>query len=424
MPHFNLQKRLGRRTLLRGTGVSMSLPYLTSMTPSFSAATTDSPHRLVTFTLGLGLVPDHLYPTDAGRNYQSSDYLKPLDDIRDSFTVISGASHPGVKGGHRAEASILTAAPMRSAGGSKNTISIDQLLAKNFGDATRYPSLVLSVDGNTSPCYTDSGAMIPPIDKAVKLFDMLFVNGKPEERKRQAAQVARGRSIMDLVGDDARSLQRTLGEVDRDRLDAYFTSVRDLEKRMRQSESWAKRPKPKVDRDRPQEVRDRSDFVAKWRLMSDLMKLAIQTDSTRYLSLHLGGGNHKLPVEGVQNGYHTLSHHGRDEEKLEQLKIVETAIVSAYGDFLRLLASTEESGASLLDQTSVLLTSNLGNASSHDNRNMPVLFAGGGFRHAGHLAFNRKKNYPLPNLYLSILQRAGLPVDSFATSTGTMEGLN
>jgi Protein of unknown function (DUF1552) len=423
MPNFDFQKRLRRRTLLRGAGVSMSLPYLTSMSPAWSAEPEQPPHRFIAFTLGLGLIPDNLYPKESGRQYEPTHYLKPLADLQDKFTVISGASHPGVKGGHRAEASILTAAPMRTAGGSANTISVDQLLSKHFGHNTRFPSLVLSVDGNTSPCYTESGAMIPPISQATELFDLLFVDGDAKTREKNAKSVARGRSIMDLVGEDARSLQRELGQVDRARLDAYFTSVRDLEKRMEQSEFWAQRPKPSVDLKRPQEIRDRSDFVARWRLMADLMKLAIQTDSSRYLTLHLNGGNHKLPIDGVTNGYHTLSHHGQDEDKLEQLKLVETAIVSAFGDFLRLLASTEEGGSSLLDQTSVLLTSNLGNASSHDNRNMPVLFGGGGFKHAGHLAFDRKNNYPLPNLFVSILQKSGLAVDRFATSTGTMDGL-
>jgi hypothetical protein len=423
MPNFDFQKRLHRRTLLRGAGVSMSLPYLTSMSPSWAAQPVDPPHRFIAFTLGLGLVADNLYPQTSGRQYEPSPYLKPLADLRDKFSVISGVSHPGVKGGHTAEASILTAAPMRNGGGSANTISIDQLLSKHFGHNTRYPSLVLAVDGNTSPCYTESGAMIPPMSQPKELFKLLFVDGDAKTREKNASSVVRSRSIMDLVGEDARSLQRKMGAVDRDRLDAYFTSVRDLEKRMEQSQVWARRPKPKVDRKPPEEVRDRSDLVARWSLMADLMKLAIQTDSTRYLTLHLNGGNHKFPIDGVTNGYHTLSHHGQDEDKLAQLRLVETSIVSAFGDFLRLLSSTEEGGSSLLDQTSVLLTSNLGNASSHDNRNMPVLFGGGGFKHAGHLAFDRKNNYPLPNLFVSILQKSGLKVGQFATSTGTMNGL-
>jgi hypothetical protein len=157
--------------------------------------------------------------------------------------------------------------------------------------------------------------------------------------------------------------------------------------------------------------------------MSDMVRLALATDSTRFVTLHLGGGGGVVRVKGVDEGYHSLSHHGRDEEKLAQLALVESAIIHAWGDFLRSLQDTSDQGTHLLDHTSVLLTSNLGNASSHDNRNMPVLFAGGGFRHGQHLAFDRKKNYPLPNLYLSVLQQTGLEVERFATSTGTMAGM-
>lgn len=157
--------------------------------------------------------------------------------------------------------------------------------------------------------------------------------------------------------------------------------------------------------------------------MSDTIRLVLQTDSTRFIVYHLGGSGGVVPLPGVDEGYHSLSHHGLDEEELEQLAVVETAIISAWGDFLRSLKQTDDNGTSLLDNTSVLLTSNLGNASNHSNKNMPVLLAGGGFRHGQHLGFDQRKNYPLPNLYVSLLQRVGLETDTFATSTGTMSGL-
>jgi hypothetical protein len=153
------------------------------------------------------------------------------------------------------------------------------------------------------------------------------------------------------------------------------------------------------------------------------MALALQTDSTRLITLHTGSGNGKLPLEGVEEGYHNLSHHGRDPSKLEQLAIVEEAQMRAWGGFLRRLKSVPEAEGTLLDRTMVLLTSNLGNASAHDTKNMPVVFAGGGFKHGQHLAFDRQDNYPLPNLYVSILQRMGLPYDRFVTGSGTMRGL-
>ena len=157
--------------------------------------------------------------------------------------------------------------------------------------------------------------------------------------------------------------------------------------------------------------------------MCSVLKLALETDSTRFVTYHLGGSGGVVPVTGVEEGYHSLSHHGMDEEKLDQLALVELEIMKAWGDFLRELKGVDDKGHSLLEQTSVLLTSNLGNASSHDNRNMPVVLAGGGFKHGQHLAFDRKNNYPLPNLFVSLLQRVGMETDRFASGTSTMTGL-
>ncbi len=421
---FNFQKRVSRRAILRGAGVSLSLPWLSAMSPAFAASEdSKSPKRFVAMTLGLGLHAENLNPEQPGRNYQPSRYLKAIDDLREKFTVVSGSSHPGVGGGHRAEASILTANPVGSSGRAKNSISLDQQMAKYLGDQTRFPSLVLGSSGSESPAYTENGAMIPSLTSPSRLFDQLFVDDSQAERAKQAARVREGRSIMDLVNEDARRLQRELGQGDKDRLDAYFTSVRDLEKRMAASEQWARKPKPKVNAKKPVDIGDARDFVGRQKLMCDMIRLALQTDSTRFIVFHLGGSGGVVPIPGVEEGYHSLSHHGLDEEKLEQLAIVETAIISAWGEFLRELQSTDDQGDSLLDQTSVLLTSNLGNASNHSNKNMPVILAGGRFRHGQHLAFDQKRNYPLPNLFVSLLQQMGLEADKFASSTGTMTGL-
>jgi hypothetical protein len=422
--NFNRGRMLDRRTILQGAGVAMALPWMTAMHKACAGtANQESPRRFVSMSLGLGLLADNLNPRQAGRDYEPSLYLKPLQDLRDQMTIVSGSSHPGVGGGHRAEASILTANPVGSSGRGKNTISIDQYMAKHLGSKTRFPSLVLGSSGSNSPSYTENGAMIPAQDKPSRLFMKLFVDDSPAERVKQAQRVKQGRSIMDLVSDDAKRLSRELGNGDKERLDAYFTSVRELELRMAESEAWANRPKPKVDVKKPLDIGNSSDFVGRQKLMSDMVRLALQTDSTRFVSYHLGASGGVVPIEGVGEGYHTLSHHGLDDEKLDQLAIVEGAIISAYGDFLRDLASVNENGVSLLDQTSVFLTSNLGNASSHNNRNMPVVLAGGGFKHGQHLAFDQRNNYPLPNLFVSVLQRLGLEQDSFASSTSTLTGL-
>lgn len=408
----------------------MSLPWLSAMRSAFAHEVNgedharEQPRRFVAVTVGLGLVSENWMPTGEGAEYESSRYLRSLSDLRDRLTVASGVSHPGVTGGHRAEASILTGTPMGSSGRAVNSISIDQLLAKHLGDATRFPSLVLATGGTSSPCYTESGATISPMTSPAALFAELFIDESQQERLKQAARVRQGRSIMDVVAEDARSLQRTLGRGDRDRLDAYFTSVRGLEQRMQQSEQWARLPKPEVDAEQPVDIRNPNDLIGRFKTMCDVVALALQTDSSRFITLHLPGGGGVVPIDGVDEGYHSLSHHGRDETKLTQLAIVEEAIVSQWGDMLRSLAQVDDAHGSLLDDTTSMLTSNLGNASNHSNQNMPVMIGGGPFRHAGHLAFSQKNNYPLANFYVSILQKYGLEIEQFASSTGTMNGLS
>ncbi|PQO28807.1 DUF1552 domain-containing protein [Blastopirellula marina] len=423
--YFNFGKKLSRRTILRSTaGVGMAIPWLSAMNKAFADnERPKQPRRFVAMTLGLGLHADNLNPEGEGRDYKPSLYLEKLHDIQDRFTVISGSSHPQVSGGHRAEASLLSATPMGSGAQSRTTISIDQLLAKHMGHHTRFPSLVLSSSGSNSPSYTENGSMIPAESSPARLFMQLFVSDSPAEQAKQLHRARQGKSIMDLVAEDAKALSRELGAGDRDRLASYFNSVRELEQRMVDAEQWAHLPKPKVNTPKPIDISNPNDFIGRQRLMSDMIRLALSTDSTRFVSYHLGGSGGVVPIEGVGEGYHSLSHHGMDEEKLAQLALIETSIVQAWGDFVRGLASVQEEEGSLLDSTSVLLTSNLGNASSHSNRNMPVLFAGGGFQHGQHLAFDKNNNYPLPNLYLSVLQQSGLEVDQFATSTGTMKGL-
>lgn len=419
-----IQRPLSRRSLLRGAGVAMTLPWLSAMEKAFASEPSGSPKRFVAITLGLGLHQSNWKPEQAGFDYEPSLYLKNLQDLRRDMTVISGSSHPGVGGGHRAEASILTASPQGSSGRSRNTISLDQLMAKHLGDSTRFASLVLSANGSDSPCYTENGAMIPAMNSPRAVFERLFIDDTPAARALQSKRLQQGVSIMDLVGEDAKDLKRKLGAGDQDRLDAFFTSVRDLEKRMQESEQWTKRPKPKVDAKPPVDVGSPNDVIAKQRTMCDVIKLALETDSSRFVTFHLGGAGGVVPIPGVEEGYHNLSHHGMDETKIAQLALVEQAIVEEWGQFLRSLRETKDQSGRLLDNTSVLLTSNLGNASNHDNRNMPVLLAGGGFRHGQHLAFDQKKNYPLPNLFVSLLQNVGIETDQFAASTGTLTGLS
>jgi hypothetical protein len=265
--------------------------------------------------------------------------------------------------------------------------------------------------------------MIPAESSPSQLFNRLFIADSPQEQANQVQRLKEGRSIMDVVASDAKTLQRTLGAGDRDKMEQYFDSVRNFEKRLSASEDWVQKPKPRVNMKPPQDITDNNEVIKRKELMLDIMFLALQTDSTRFITLHIDGNGESIPLPGVKEGYHSLSHHGLDEDKIAQLTAVETKLVTAWGGFVRKLKQSNESNGSLLDTTNVLLTSNLGNASAHDNKNMPVLFAGGGFRHGQHLAFNQNDNYPLPNLFVSALQRQGLETDQFATSTGTMSGL-
>lgn len=396
---------LSRRTVIRGAGVALSLPLLDAMQPAFASGPNGkNAKRFVGISLALGLHNPNLVPETSGRNYKPSRYLTGLGDLRNDFTVVSGTSHPGVSGGHSAEGSIFSACPNARGSASRNTISLDQLMAKQLGDETRFPSLVLNTRSQTSPSYTQNGSMIPAENNAMRIFTTLFVDDTPAERERQAELIRRGRSIMDVVGGEAKRLQRRVGAGDRDKLDDWFTSVRELEQRMVANEAWTNRPKPKVDMAKPQSIPRNTVGIAGTFL--DIIRMALRTDSTRFVTLHVPGD------------YHGLSHHGMDENTIGQLASVEQGMVDQWGRFLQALKSD-----GLLDETMVLMTSNLGNASSHDTKNMPVLFAGGGFRHGGHIAFDQQNNYPLPNLYLSALQRLGLEQDSFATSTGTMTGL-
>ena len=422
--YYNFSKSLSRRTFLKGAGAFMALPWLEAMTPAFASSIAHQPpRRFVAVTLALGLHGPNLNPKETGRKYTPSLYLSEVKDLIGDMTVVTGSSHPGVSGGHQAEGSILSAAPYSRNAAFRNSVSLDQYLAKHQGHHTRFPSLVLNINGTTSASYTESGSMIPAEESPSKVFNQLFIPDTPEEKARQVERLKQGRSIMDVVAADVKRVEKKLSSGDLQKMDQYFTSVRNFEKRLGEAQEWALRPKPKVNVNSPVDIENRDAIIDRKRLMLDVMLLALQTDSTRFITLHLNGEGGAVPLEGVNEGYHSLSHHGLDDDKIEQLTLVETGLVRKWGDFLRDLKGSEESNGTVLDNTSVLMTSNLGNASSHDNRNMPVLLAGGGFRHGQHLAFDTSNNYPLPNLYLSILRRHGLKVDRFATSTGEMTGL-
>ncbi len=416
--------RSNRRQVLKAAGVTVALPLLDYFQPrAFGAAAAAPIRRLVCICTPLGLHPEFFFPATAGKDYESTPYLDVLKDLRGDFSVISGLSHPDVGASHDSIYSFLTAAPHPEIrGGFRNAISLDQVAAEQLGDQTRFRSLCLSEEG-FGLSWTRSGALIPTDTSPSALFARLFIEGRPEEAHAQTQRLRDGQSILDAVGDQASSIHSALGSRDREKLDEYFTSVRELERRMATSEQWSTRPKPKVDAKQPIDNQNPSDLIGKTRLMFDLIHLALQTDSTRIITLLLLGTSQVPPVPGVSMGHHDLSHHGQDPKKIAQLRLIEIEKMKIVRDLLAKLKGTGEQGDSLLDRTTVLFSSNLGNAANHSTKNLPIVLAGGGFRHGQHLAFDPKSPPPLSNLYVSLLQRLGIGADRFGSSTGTLTGL-
>lgn len=408
-----MPRPLNRRAFLRGTGVAMALPLLDAMRPTFGADRSESPRRMVAIETNMGTLPQYFFPEKAGRDYQLSPYLRRLEKFRDQFTVFSGVSLPGVTGGHAAEKCFLTGTPYPERGGFRNWVSLDQFAAEQIGSRTRYPSLVLGVgnEGQTLS-YTRSGAPIPIERSPRRLFEKLFVQGKPSEVAAQVEALRQGRSTLDFVGDQAKRLNRDLSPADRSRLDQYFTSVRDLEQRLASAEAWEQKPKPKTTAKPPEDEKDHREFARQMRVMFDTVKLVLETDSSRLVTVFVD-----------TTVIHNITHHGNRPEVLAELKAKEEGQFDSLASLLASLAGTKEQGQTLLDRTMVLYGTCMGSANSHSNSNLPVLLCGGGFKHGQHLAFDTNNNYPLTNLYVSMLQRLGIETREFSTGKATMRGL-
>jgi hypothetical protein len=429
-PYISTRRPLSRRTFLKGTGVALALPFLDSMTTPFAraaATTAGRPRRFFAINQNLGVLPDLFFPANAGRDYTPSVYLQHLQAHRNDFTVMTGVSHPGVDASHTSDICFLTGAPHPGSSSFRNTISLDQYIGERIGIQTRFPSITLSVNTRTrSLSYSGTGVAIPPEDKAAEVFKQLFLQGSPEQVEQTVRQLDTGRSILDAVAGHAKELERKGGARDRERLDQYFDSVRDLENRMTASRGWEQKPKPVVKEEAPVDPTDPALYMNKVDIMYSLARLAFETDSTRAITLMLDSvASPALTVEGanITDGYHNLSHHGRSEDKRGQLKALDEAHMKLLAKLFTGLKAVREGDQTMMDRTMVYFGSNMGDANKHVNTNVPVIFAGGGFKHGQHLVFDTEKNYPLPNLFMSVLQRMEIPADKFATSTGTLRGL-
>jgi len=416
--------KIDRRNFLRAAGISLGLPTL----ESFGASSEQpSPRRMIAINQDLGFIPKLFFPKGKGREYELSSYLERIACHRDQFTVFSGLSHPGVDGGHRADKSFLTAAPHPGRASFRNTISLDQLMANEVGHETRFRSFSLSINDSRSLSYTQAGVEIPTIKSASELYKKMFLQGDQKAIEAQVERLKRRGSILDVVMGQSKALNKRVTTADRERIDQFETAVRSLELRLTEAQAWEMRPKPKVDAKMPDYPSDKKQFFEMIRMMNDMSRLALQTDSTRVITLFLGS----VRTPGVDfgngrtiGGYHNISHHGKDEAKLKQLAEIEIGQMELLNELLQNLKDVEEADGTLLDHTMVLYGCHMGDANIHNNKNLPVILAGGGLKHGQHLAFSEENNTPLANLYVSMLENMGLEKSKFASSTGTLTGLS
>ncbi|MBL48283.1 MAG: hypothetical protein CMP28_04940 [Roseibacillus sp.] len=399
---------IDRRRFLRGMGAVLALPWLES------AAMADAPRvrRLVCVGNHLGFYPGNFFPEASGKGYVPTSTLKPLEMHRDDLTVFSHLDHE-LNGGHGAVQGFLTSIKKEEAAGfpAKN-ISLDQAAAEHVGSATRFPSVNTGIYKGTDMCWTRAGVHVPPVSNPAALFRALFVNLPAKKREAERTRLQHQGSVLDALRESAGALSRTLNVADRNKLDQYLTSVRDVERRLQMSREWLDQPKPKAPIDEVlDEERQHLDEVA---LFYDLMALALQTDSTRVATLETGMGFRTSELD--LDGYHGISHHGKAPGRIDQLKVVEAFLTAKLSDFMNRLKE-----AQVFDDTLVVFGSGMSDGSSHSNRNLPVLLAGGGLKHRGHLVCpaEQHKRVPLSNLWLSVLRWFGSEADQFGRSTGT-----
>jgi hypothetical protein len=416
-----------RRSFLRAAGVSIALPVLESLPGAIWAREAAAPpRRLVCVGNEFGVYPGAFWPEKAGAEYESTTLLQPLEPMRREFTLFSHLDH-GLKGGHFAVHTFLTGVKAVEARGTpEGGISLDQRAAESVGSQTRFPSLAIgSEDGLHGGCqmsWTRTGTRIPPIPGPRELFRALFVDEGPGAKRKAADRIALRGSILDAVMGDAHALGRRLNKPDSRKLDEYLASVRDVETKLSLDQHWQKIPKPRTSAKEPENQGLARDLPA----IYDLMALALQTDSTRVATLEIGGSFAASDL-GIRKGYHALSHHGQLPENLEPLVQVELYQMQQFAHFLEKLQSIREPGAdgTLLDRTMVLLGSGMGNANSHTNTDLPIILAGGGFRHGEHRRYphEARKRVPLCNLYLMMLQQFGVETDRFSASTAALSEL-
>lgn len=417
-----------RRFILRSLGASLALPSFQSLMANsvggnsavqMAKGAGEGAKRFVAIGNLLGYQVKQFFPTTTGRNYEKTTLLEPLWDNRQNMTIYRGLDH-GVKGGHFAVHSFLSGVLNSEAQNRPDgNVSIDQYLADEIGFQTRFPTLTIgSEDGIHGGCqisWTKSGVRVPPIPGPAELFERLFIGDSPERLARRHHEGKVQASILDAVLGEANSLARKINHEDKVKLDEYMTSVRDVEKRLELRQRWAHQPKPKAPFDKP----SNKNLVEDLPLLYELMALALQTDSTRIATLEIGGDF--LPQNlGIKKSYHGLSHHGNDPEAIADLITLEKYQVLHFNKFLTRLSKIQDGERTLLDSTSVLFGSGIGDSNTHRNNDLPIILAGGGYKHGEYreLPTQGPNKVPLCNLFVDIAQKMGVETDTFGSSTG------
>lgn len=417
-----------RRSFLRAAGVCLALPTLEafSLKSTLGSETTTVPRRLVCIGNEFGMYPGAFWPKQTGTDYDLPMLLKPLEVHRRDFTLFSHLDH-GLKGGHFAVHTFLTGVNSADAKGMlEGGISLDQKAAEFVGARTRFPSLTIGSEtglhGGPMMSWTRTGTRVPPIQGPRELFGKLFLDDNAAARQQAAERIALHGSILDVVIDDARSLKKRVSRNDRTKLDEYFASVREVESKLELEKHWQKIPKPQPPLAEPEDEGLTRDLPK----IYELIALALQTDSTRVATVEVGGSFAASDL-GIREGYHSLSHHGQVQKSIDLLVQIEAYQVEQFARFIGRLKDLREPNTdrSLLDSTMALFGSGMGNANSHTNNDLPVVLAGGGFRHGEHKSYPEegRQRVPLCNLYVSLLQQFGIEVESFSMSSGTLTGL-
>ena len=418
-----------RRNFLRGLGVSIALPAFESLYAATENRSLTNAKRFVCVSPNYGMHPGGFFPEQTGADYNMPVLLKSLESHRQDLTIFTNLDHPGVGGGHGCSATFLNGVELKDTKDRPQRLhSLDQLIAEEIGQKTRFPSLLL---GSSGVSWSRAGIKLPTNGSPEQVFVRLFVDENAKTKQRTQQFLEEDRSILDVVRQDAKRLNSRLANADRDKLDQFLTSIRGVETKLKRKADWINIAKPNV-KDTVIRGGDNDDTIVdlaypyNTSVMYDLMVLALQTNLTNVICYGHPGGNRLFPFDGITLGYHSLTHHGKRPELLKELTIIETFYAEQFSRFLTKLNDTPDSeGQPLLESTVVLFGSGMGNASSHSSRNLPVMIAGGGFQHGNHHRFERdgRDGRPLCDLFVSVLQQLGIERDTFSTNTGNLNDL-